>query len=372
MHPRAALVGGVLAALSCGPSGGSATSSASGTSPPVTTAAPLEASASARATAAATASDQGPAASLARGRALASQGKWKDATAAFREAAEAQAPSPMAFSELGWAAFQAGDLELASRATSQGLELATDPKPRAQMLYNRGRIEEARGDKPAAAKSYAESLTLRPNRTVEQRLAALGAPSPAPPPAPRVCDRSFATLREACDCLLGERAALGLPKDADGSCAPLPLEGGDPADRAIEVVRVAAGSESVAWALADVRGRLRPLGELEGREAKPLRILRPLEGRSDVVSVLYEVTSTEAAKTTRTTLELLCVLTDAPTCPLVVPHAIVELDEGRPDPQRTTTLARSVSKDGSVVVKKQAGPDDLVPPGALGKHALFR
>ena len=90
------------------------------------------------------------------------------------------------------------------------------------------------------------------------------------------------------------------------------------------------------------------------------------------MSVLYEVTSTEAAKTTRTTLELLCVLTDAPTCPLVVPHAIVELDEGRPDPQRTTTLARSVSKDGSVVVKKQAGPDDLVPPGALGKHALFR
>lgn len=372
MRARAALVAWACSALACDPSpasthSASALASTSAPGPEATSASAPRSSPSASSSS----SDPAPGASLVRGRTLASEGKWKEAVAAFREAAEAQTPSPIAFSELGWAAFQAGDLELAARATAQGLELSSEPKPRAQMLYNRGRIEEARGDREAAARSYAESLALRPNRTVEQRLAGLGKAAPPTPLAARVCDRSFATLREACDCLLAERTALGLPKEGAGSCAPVLVEsGGD--ERVVELVRVSVASEAVTWALADVKGRLRPTAELEGREATPTRVLRPLEARADVVSVLYDVTSTDSAKTTRTTLELFCVLGAEPRCPLAVPHAVVELEGGRPSPQRTTTLARTVAKDGTVSVKKQAGPDDLLPPGALGKHALFR
>lgn len=312
--------------------------------------------------------------SLTQGRKLAREGRWAEAVVAFEQAVAVDPPSAIALSELGWAAFNAGDLELASSATTRGLELTQEPKARAQMFYNRGRIEETRGDRDAAAKSYTASLSLRPNDIVQARLEALGmtAPEAIAPPKP-ICSKTFSTRREACDCLLGEREALGLPKEEAGSCVLVPIET-DATGPSLEVVRVSAGSESVVWVLADVRGRLRPVVELDGGEVAPKKLLMPIASDRSVVSLLFERTSTETGETLRTTLELFCLVGDranAPRCELTIPHAVIELQDGRPNPDRTTTLARSVTADGKVLVKKQGGPEDLLPKGAVGHHALW-
>jgi len=310
---------------------------------------------------------------LARGRELAKDGKWADAAAAFRDATAADPESPIGFSELGWAELQAGDMEASSRATNRGLELVRDPKTKSSLLYNRGRVEEAKADKDAARKSYEASLALRRNDAVQKRLESLGGTAPAPVPIarPATCARTFATLSAACDCLKSERASFGLPKEADASCVAVELESS--AARLLEVVRVSAGAESVLWVLLDVKGRLQPAATIEG-EVVAKKLLEPIKGDASLNSLLFERTSTASGKTVRTTAELLCLLggrREAPACPLEVPHAVAELKEGRPDPDRTVTLSRIVKADGHVEVKKQGGPKDLVPSGAIGSHLLF-
>jgi hypothetical protein len=114
-------------------------------------------------------------AALSRGRELVKTKQYKGAIAAFQAALVATPGDARAQSELGWAAFRAGDLDLAQDATRKSIDAASDPKVKAASLYNLGRILEARGDAKAAGDAYRESLQLRPNRVVDSRLAALGA-----------------------------------------------------------------------------------------------------------------------------------------------------------------------------------------------------
>src|SRR5689334_12066582 len=73
---------------------------------------------------------------LARGRAASKKGDHAAAVAAFDEALAAAPGDPRALSELGWAAFRAGDLARALRATQESIAGAQDPSVRAASLYN--------------------------------------------------------------------------------------------------------------------------------------------------------------------------------------------------------------------------------------------
>lgn len=111
--------------------------------------------------------------SMAGGRALDQQGDHVGAMARFKHALAAHPEDAAALSELGWAAFQAGQLDEAAQATTRAVVAAKDPRLKAASLYNLGRIAEQRQDLAGARKAYEESLTLRKNTVVRARLAAL-------------------------------------------------------------------------------------------------------------------------------------------------------------------------------------------------------
>jgi tetratricopeptide (TPR) repeat protein len=112
---------------------------------------------------------------LERGRQAARRGDQPAAIAAFEEALAARPEDARALGELGWAAFKLGELLRAEDATRRSIARAADPRLRAASLYNLGRILEDRRLPDEARAAYEESLRLRPNGTVRERLAALGA-----------------------------------------------------------------------------------------------------------------------------------------------------------------------------------------------------
>ncbi|MFT7579193.1 MAG: tetratricopeptide (TPR) repeat protein [Myxococcota bacterium] len=115
---------------------------------------------------------------LNEGRKLA---KAKDYTAAIAkfDAANRVVPGhPSAAAEHGWAAFNAGQLEIAERMTRMALASAKKPKRKAAVLYNLGRVLEARGEAEEARKLYERSLSLRPNKVVQARVATLAGAKP--------------------------------------------------------------------------------------------------------------------------------------------------------------------------------------------------
>lgn len=114
---------------------------------------------------------------LKTGRALSKKKKYAEAVTEFQLALEATFGG-QAQSELGYAAYRAGDLMTSIRA-SNGAADSADPRVAAASYYNLGLAEEARDDKRDAARAYRRSLELRPSQTVLDRLTSIsGAPSP--------------------------------------------------------------------------------------------------------------------------------------------------------------------------------------------------
>ena len=146
------------------------------------------------------------AARLRAGRAHAKAKRWGEAVSEF-EAALALVPmDDRALSELGWAAFQAGDQVKAEKANADSVRVSSQPELKAASLYNLGRVAEARGDVDRAAALYADSLVLRPNRTVVKRLVALGRQAPRRDPFSPVAEETPCTAPVAgpdlvCTCL---------------------------------------------------------------------------------------------------------------------------------------------------------------------------
>lgn len=98
-----------------------------------------------------------------------------------------------------------GNHAKARTAGRQAVLTTTNPKLKAAALYNLGRVEEQAAAPAKAAALYRESLALRPNKTVEKRLAELGgaittAPTPpacaTPMPADKLCDCLLATVAD--------------------------------------------------------------------------------------------------------------------------------------------------------------------------------
>jgi tetratricopeptide (TPR) repeat protein len=111
---------------------------------------------------------------LNEGRAATKKGDYQAGMDKYREALAIDASDVAVLGELGWAAFQAGDLELAHRTTVQALKFVRDDKQRGMLLYNLGRIAEAREQIAEAIDDYRASLEFRPgNKTVQTRLDAL-------------------------------------------------------------------------------------------------------------------------------------------------------------------------------------------------------
>jgi hypothetical protein len=119
---------------------------------------------------------------MRKGRGLARQDPAA-AMAAFDEALAAIPDDPQALSELGWVAFKARKLPEAEAATKRAVAHATSPELKAASLYNLGRIHEELDQNPVAIVAYGQSLKLRANRAVRERLASLdpGAAADADP-----------------------------------------------------------------------------------------------------------------------------------------------------------------------------------------------
>lgn len=115
------------------------------------------------------------AAAVAEGRRLHHAQDYAGAIAAFRKALDVLPGDPRTLSELGWAALHANKLDDAEAALTQaeaGLG-DDDPELLASILYNRGRVAEARGDAARAIEAYQASLRLRPHPATYQHLVAL-------------------------------------------------------------------------------------------------------------------------------------------------------------------------------------------------------
>ena len=163
-------------------------------------------------------------AKLSAGRKLAKAAKWPEAIAAFEAALVAIPGDERALGELSFAAMSAGDHAKDRAAGRQAVLTTTDAKLKAAALYNLGRVEEQAAAPAKAAALYRESLALRPNKTVEQRLAGLGtaitdAPTPlacaTPMPADKLCDCLLATVAENFE-PDDERACSVDPSGVDG------------------------------------------------------------------------------------------------------------------------------------------------------------
>jgi hypothetical protein len=150
---------------------------------------------------------------LRRGRSLAGEKRWGEAVPVFEKALTIVPHDPRALLDLGWAAFQAGDRAKARKATAEAEKHVTEGELRAQVLYNLGRIEEAGGQRDAAARHYAESVKLRPNETVSARLADLARDAKPRAPRPALPCSKPLPLDALCSCLSAEVAPAEAGED---------------------------------------------------------------------------------------------------------------------------------------------------------------
>ncbi|UJR84020.1 tetratricopeptide repeat protein [Sandaracinus amylolyticus] len=107
--------------------------------------------------------------------------RWDEALDEFEHALAISPRAPRLLCEAGFVAFRAGKLAIAARRIElgisffPGIEAAPEAlhAPIAMCLYNRGLVAEASGAVELARDSYARSLRMRRNATVERRLASL-------------------------------------------------------------------------------------------------------------------------------------------------------------------------------------------------------
>jgi hypothetical protein len=338
---------------------------------------------------------------LVDGRKLEKDQHWKEALPLLIEASALAPDDVNILAELGWTALHAGDLDTAKRASDRALELTTDGHVRAQILYNLGRVAEAKDDKPGAKELYEKSLALRPSKNVEERLEGLGGQAPAAAPPPELpCNRTFPNTAALCGCLSKSPDSCGTDKDAPTS------ESGE-----LEIVKTTTETdgETLFLLVANDKGGVRPVAEL-GRDyhpgsfgidngAKVLGIDEQKLGDRRIAVVRTEVTDKDEnnggieVMTVHTVASTICTLRTAKTatlCPLTVP---TEIDDTHAFPhpaeslsaddkayidahakeahERHMRLTVKLSAKGDVLVTLEKGDEKNVPKGILGHHALF-
>ena len=114
----------------------------------------------------------------------------KDYAAGIEELDKALALDPnnaVLLSEIGFAAMLSDDLTRAREANEASVRFARQDKLKAASLYNLGRVAEKQSDTQAAIDYYRRSLVLRPNDTVQKRLATLTDDTSVSKPPREVC-----------------------------------------------------------------------------------------------------------------------------------------------------------------------------------------
>lgn len=191
-------------AASAGAPGSSAATARS--APPATSAAPLTA-----------AQKQSITAALRRGQSHVGAKRWAEAAQAYEEALRVAPTDGAVLCELGFVAWRAGDYDKAEAANLRALSFVHEPNLRAKVLFNQGLVHESKGQKPAAAQRFAESLALRKNDTVEKHLREIDkdkvVKADAREPVP--CAREFPNVNALCGCLKAEAEKDRGPSGSD-------------------------------------------------------------------------------------------------------------------------------------------------------------
>ena len=138
------------------------------------------------------------AAELRRGRGLAGKGKHAEAIAAYDRALAAVPDEPRVLLELGVELRATGDLARAEDVSRKVAKPGGDPALRAPALFNLGRIFEDKKDKDGAVAAYRESLRLRENRFVRERLFALDPTAQSDVTRPEPLEGPVASLAAWC------------------------------------------------------------------------------------------------------------------------------------------------------------------------------
>ncbi len=348
---------------------------------------------------------------LKEGRKLARAKDWPGAVKQFEHALTIAPDDVHVLADLGWAAFQANDLARAESANKRALANAKDPKVRAPILYNIGRVAEERGDKAAAAKAYAESLALRDNAEVKKRLASVGGAADAAM-ASLPCPQGFASVTELCACLAKHKDDLfTLDRDTVCKAAPSGLALGDVRLGVVEWGAEGLG-EKVHFLTVKEGDRLRVVAEL-GRDYQPgafgvnntaevkgaekktvggheIVVVRSEQHDSDSNLAGIELCTHEAK------LETVCAFGPTPGSTKCTPAIPVETESGcgigvEPEPSELDEETRktveeiranaktsrakttwSLANDGTVTVNVKEGSLDLLPPDVLRPHVLWR
>lgn len=349
---------------------------------------------------------------LAEGRRLSRAKDWPGAIKMFEHALTIAPDDVHVLAELGWAALQANDLSRAESANKRALANAKDPKVRASILYNSGRVAEARGEKEAAASAYRASLGLRDNAEVKKRLAALGG-SAAPADATALpCASPVANVEALCSCLKGKKdevMTFGQPLQCRAAPSSLVL-----GDTRLGVVLWGVDSMGERAHVLTVKegDRLRPIAEL-GRDYEPgamgvhnAATVKGAEKRSvsghDVVVIRSEQDDSDSNLvglelcTHHAKLETVCALgavVGSSKCTWPIP---VEVESGcgvgyEPDPadmdeetkkqlaeikknakHARATTAWTLADDGTVTVKLKDGARELIEERTLAPTHLWK
>lgn len=138
------------------------------------------------------------AAELRRGRGLAGKGQHAEAIAAYEKALTSVPDEPHVLLELGVELRAAGDLARAEEVCRKVARPGGDPALRAPALFNLGRVLEDRKDQDGAVAAYRESLKLRENRFVRERLFALDPTAQSDVTRPAPLDGPVASLAAWC------------------------------------------------------------------------------------------------------------------------------------------------------------------------------
>lgn len=348
---------------------------------------------------------------LAAGRKLAKAKDWTGASKALERALTVAPDDVHVLADLGWVAFQMNDLARAEAVNKRALANAKDPKMRAPILYNVGRVAEAKGDKEAAKRAYAESLTLRDNAEVKKRLASVGGGDE--PVATLPCAQPFADVAALCVCLGTKKDEIMQMGDDPLVCkaAASSLTLGDPRVGVVEWGADAVG-EKVYLLTVREAGQVRIVAEL-GRDYEPgaFGVHNTAEvkggekktiGGHDVIVVRSEQNDVdmnmagleECSHTAK--LETVCALgatVGATTCSAPIPIKVesgcgpgVEPEPSEMDDDMKSTIAEikknatsshattawNLAPDGTLTVTVRDGKRDLVDPRALNPRPLWR
>jgi tetratricopeptide (TPR) repeat protein len=342
---------------------------------------------------------------LAEGRKLSKEKQYKQAIAEFDKALLTAPNDARVLAEIGYAALLDKDLARSEAASEKALISSSDPKLRAQVLYNLGRVAEAREDKALAAKHYKQSLQLRENGEVSKRLAALGGTATE---APSACDQAFPSIEALCSCQIKREDLLiaSSPK----RCQPLKLDFAEKRLSVIEVSAETVGVEASKLLVAKDADGFRVVAEVgstyvpgafgvnnestvksaTGKKLKQFTVVEVIHVQENHDSNLAGLEVCHEAYEVHT----LCVLDEkAPTrCVLAIPvESSVGCGPGaEPDPKESDAAILAMAKsakdgaykheaktsfswdeNGELTVKLESGDATMLPKSLLGKHALL-